>query len=298
MILQLLLMRPRFSFGKSRLIARHGICAVRKVEVVRVLMSTVRKRSILTKRFFWSVLLLSIFLCNQAVFADSLFDFNEINAPKKKSKHAAAIDSYMEGLYGSDITVGPRAEVVNSSRNRARSAGGFSPASDAFLKSGRGKNSGITLSFDASPISSFSVDSQVFKRGIGLIIKADGVIIYQHLLTKAEKRSGIMDSIDPVFFDKPIHTLEFIGIKRTKIGIDNLEVNLSQPSDPLGGNGGTQPSDPLGGNGGNGGDSQFASVPEPSSLLMLGVGFLTAFWLARRSTSQSMSGTTNDQRRT
>lgn len=243
-------------------------------------MITIRRR-ISMKRLFWSslFLLLGIFQCSQAVFADSLFDFNEINAPKKKSQHAAAIDSYMESLYGSEITVGPKTQVVGSPGNRRRAAASLSPASGAFLKNSGGKNSGITLSFDASPISSFSVDSQVFKRGVGILVKADGVIIYQHLLTKAEKRSGIMDSIDPVFFDTPVHTLEFIGMKRTKIGIDNLRVNLSE--DQIGA------------------DVPLASIPEPSSLLMLGVGFLAAAWLARRSTAQSTSGlsTPDDQRR-
>ena len=242
------------------------------------------------KSSLWSSLFLLFSICpfNHVVFADSFFDFDEINAPKKKSTHSAAIDSYMERLYGSDITVGPRAQVGNSSGNHGRAAAGFSPPSDSFLKNGNGRNSGITLSFDASPISSFSVDSQVFKRGVGIIIKADGVIIYQHLLTKAEKRSGIMESIDPFFFDKPIHTLEFIGINRTKIGIDNLEVNLSQAGDP---------EDQLGAE-----EASQASVPEPSSLLMLGVGFLAASWFSRRfkptSTSISALSTTKDQQQT
>ena len=239
------------------------------------------------KWLFWSslFLLLCIFQCNQAVFAESLFDFNDINAPKRKKLHAAAIDTYMERLYGSEITVGPRTQVGGIPGTTARAASSLSSASGEFLKNGRGKNSGITLSFDASPISSFSADAQVFKRGVGILIKADGVIVYQHLLTKAEKRSGIMDSIDPIFFDQPVHTLEFVGMKRTKIGIDNLQVNL------LGGNGG---------NGETGGGSQSALVPEPSSLLMLGIGFLAIAWLARRSTAQSSSGllTPKDQRRT
>jgi len=235
-------------------------------------MITVRK-SIPTKRFFWSFLLLSIFLYNQPVFADSLFDFNELNVPKKKSQQAAAIESYMERLYGSDITVGPGPQIVTTAprgAQAAQAAGGLSPAYDAYLKSGNARNPAITLSFDASPISSFSVDSLVFKRGVGILIKADGVIVFQHLLTKAEKRSGVMESIDPVFFDKPIQTLEFIGINRSKIAIDNLEVNLSTPSvnreDQLG-------ADQI---------AQLASVPEPSSLLMLGVGFLATSWLMRR----------------
>jgi hypothetical protein len=228
------------------------------------------RRSIPMKRLSWSslFLFLGILQWNQAVFADSLFDFNDINVPKKKSQQAAAIDAYMDRLYGSDVKVGPGVQVGGSSGTSGRAAASLSSASGAFLRNS-GKNAGITLSFDASPISSFSVDSQVFKRGVGILIKADGVIVYQHLLTKAEKRSGIMESIDPIFFDQPVHTLEFIGMKRTKIGIDNLRVNLSE--DQIGA------------------DVPTASVMEPSSLLLLGVGLLVFVWLARRSTSRSTS---------
>lgn len=240
-------------------------------------MSTIRRTPM--KRLFGSslFLVLGILYCNQAVFALSLFDFNEINAPKKKKLHAAAIDTYMEQLYGSEITVGPRTQVAGIPGTGARSALSLSAGSGPFLKNGPGKNSAIALSFDASPISSFSVDAQVFKRGVGILIKADGVIVYQHLLTKAEKRSGIMDSIDPILFDQPVHTLEFIGMKRTKIGIDNLQVNLGTDL---------------------GADPPLASIPEPFSLLLLGVGFLVVVWLARRSTGRSVSGlsTPSDQR--
>jgi hypothetical protein len=218
------------------------------------------------KRLFCSTLflLLGIFQCSQ-VLAESLFDFNEINAPRRKRQHAAAIDSYMENLYGSEIIVGPKIQLGGIATRDGRGVASLSADSGAFLRNGRGKNSAITLSFDASPISSFSVDSQVFKRGVGIVVKADGVIVYQHLLTKAEKRSGIMESIDPILFDTPVHTLEFIGLKRTKIGIDNLRVNLSE--DQIGA------------------EPTVAQVPEPSTLLMLGVGFLAVASLARRSTS-------------
>lgn len=255
--------------------------------------SPFRKTSMLMKSRLWMglFLFLSIFQWNHAVLAETFFNFDEINSPKKKTLHSAAIDAYMERLYGSDITVGPRAQVGNSSGNRGHAAARLSAPSHSYLNNGKGKNSGITLSFDASPISSFSVDSQVFKKGVGLIIKADGVMIYQHLLTKAEKRSGIMDSIDPIFFDKPIHILEFIGIKKTKIGIDDLAVNLDLAS--------TSSEGDLEEQLGAEEAAQLASVSEPSSLLLVGFGFVAASWVTRRISRKSELARNNkDQQQT
>src|SRR5262245_11559215 len=94
------------------------------------------------------ILLAVLSLSHQVVFAESYFDFDEINASKNKKTHSAAVQLYMERIYGSEVTVGPKTEVVNNS----------------FLRNGKGKNSAIALSFDAAPITSFSVDSQVAKR--------------------------------------------------------------------------------------------------------------------------------------
>src|SRR6266545_3336947 len=137
--------------------------ALARLSMETLLMVTMRKPGAFVQRLFCSSLFLSlsISLCSQAVFADTVFDFDPINAPKKKSQHAAAIESYMEHLYGSEITVGARTQIVNGPGNLARTGAALSAPSDGYLKSGNGKNSGITLSFDASPISSFSVDSQV-----------------------------------------------------------------------------------------------------------------------------------------
>lgn len=216
------------------------------------------------------ILFVVLFLSSQAVFAGTFFDFNEINAPKKKKAQAAAIDAYMDQAYGSDVSMGPRAEIGNSGGNFGR-AFAASTEPNLYLKNGKGKNSGVSFSFDESPISSFAVDSQIFKKGTGFLIKADGVIIYQHMLTKAEKKSGITASIDPIFFDKPVHTLEFIGVNNSKIAIDNLALNFTLPEYqelfksinlPL--------------------PTVVAQVPEPSALIMLGIGFLVVSWLSRR----------------
>jgi hypothetical protein len=141
-----------------------------------------------------------------------MFDFNQLppsGSKKHQSTTPTVIESYMEGIYGSDIIVGPGVQAPNS-----------------FLTNGKGKNSGISLTFGAEPIGSFAVDWGVQKGGSGIIIIADGVTIYQHLLTKSEKKSGLSGHFDPFFFDQPIQTLQFIGIKKSKLTIDNLQVNF------------------------------------------------------------------------
>jgi hypothetical protein len=135
----------------------------------------------------------------------------------------------MQGIYGSDVNVarGAMAAAAMADLN--------SP--DTFLVNGKSKNSALVLSFGRSPINSFAVDWDVFRKGTGITIKADGVVIFQELLTKSEKKTGVSDHLAGVFFDHPIHTLEFIGLGKSKIGIDNLAVNI-----PLLGDGSKDPS--------------------------------------------------------
>jgi hypothetical protein len=194
----------------------------------------------------WSTtVLLAVLLSSQAAFADSvvMFDFNQL-PPSGKKKHQGSsptvIESYMEGLYGSDITVGPGVQAANAAtKGGHKNSGGVLSAPNTFLTNGKAKNGGISLTFGADPIGSFAVDWGVQKGGSGIIIKADGVIIYQHLLTKREKKTGLLGHFDPFIFDHPIQTLQFIGMKKTKLTIDNLEVNFQQGDGGTGGGTGT-----------------------------------------------------------
>ncbi|MGE5302915.1 MAG: PEP-CTERM sorting domain-containing protein [Alphaproteobacteria bacterium] len=266
----------------------------------------------------WSTTaLVALLLSSQAAFADSvvLFDFNQLQPSGKKQKHQGStptvIESYMEGIYGSDIMVGPGVQAANSATR-----GGVLSAPNTFLTNGKGKNGGISLTFEADPIGSFAVDWGVQRGGRGIMIVADGVIIYQHLLTKSEKKTGLIGHFDPFFFDQPIQTLQFIGMKKTKLTIDNLEVNFQQGGGGSDGGTGTGSglslfqdghsdgtSDPptntgdvgLGGAGwgtGAGGGPRISTadvfvtgldiqptdgqVPEPASGVMLGLGLLAA----------------------
>jgi hypothetical protein len=147
-----------------------------------------------------------------------------------------AIESYMEGLYGSDITVsrGITATIGSLSTSEMIFRGGLAPSVSspgAFLLNGKSRNSGLVLSFGNSPINSFAVDWEVFRKGTGITIKADGVVIFQDLLTKSQRKTGVSDRLAPVFFDNAIHTLEFVGLRKSKIGIDNLAVNIPQPNE-------------------------------------------------------------------
>jgi hypothetical protein len=146
------------------------------------------------------------------------------------------IESYMEDLYGSHITVsqGTTATIGSLAASEMIFPGGLAPSvssSDTFLLNGKGKNSGLTLSFGNSPINSFAVGWEVFKKGSGITIKADGVVIFQELLTKSQRKTGVSDYLAPIFFAHPIQTLEFIGVRKSKIGIDNLVVNITLPGD-------------------------------------------------------------------
>ena len=190
-------------------------------------MACLRRRS--------TIVLFALLLSSQAAFADSvvLFDFNQLQLSGKKQKHQGStptvIESYMEGIYGSDIMVGPGVQAATSAtKGGHKSYGSVLSAPNTFLTNGKGKNGGISLTFSVDPIDSLAVDWGVQRGGSGIMIVADGVIIYQHLLTKSEKKTGLIGHFDPFFFDQPIETLQFIGMKKTKLTIDNLEVNFQQ----------------------------------------------------------------------
>src|SRR4030095_4900956 len=246
-----MLFKRKICCTKATSYQRYRICLFHAK--ITLSLSVKNPPTIRTQNLFCLFFLVAL-LHNRLAFAERFFDFDEISAPKKTTLHSAVVQSYVERIYGSDVTVASRTEVANNSS----------------LKNGKGKNSGILLSFDAVPISSFSVDSQVFKRGVGFLFKADGVVIYQHLLTKVERRTGIMESIDPVFFDKPVYRLEFVGINNSKVGTDNLVVNIPS-GDP------DEPENQL-----TPQEAALAAVPESPSLLLLGVGLLAVSRLFKR----------------
>jgi PEP-CTERM motif len=223
---------------------------------------------------------LTVLFFEPSAFANSmvLFDFDEISSQSKKGIKAADIEAYMEGLFGADLSVSQNTTAIRSGENslnllQSSSAG----LNDGYLKVGKGKGAGIIIDFGDNPIDSFSIDFRMFKNAKNFAILADGVVINQQALSKAERKAGLAGHQSDFFFDTPVHTLQFIGLRKKSFAIDNLVINI-----PLGG----EESDPPyeGGSGDNPtggiGISQ-VEVAEPSSLLMLAVGLCGALFSRR-----------------
>jgi PEP-CTERM motif len=239
---------------------------------------------------------LTVLFFEPSAFANSmvLFDFDEISSQSKKGINAADIEAYMEGLFGADLSVSQNTTVIRSGENSLNLLQSSAGLNDGYLKVGNGKGAGIMIDFGDNPIDSFSVDFRMFKNAKNFAILADGVVINQKALSKAERKAGLAGQSE-FFFDTPVHTLQFIGLSKKSFAIDNLVINIplgGEESDPPyeggtgdnptgGGIGITQ----VGGTGDNptGGGIGITQVEvaEPSSLLMLAVGLCGALFSRR-----------------
>jgi hypothetical protein len=166
-----------------------------------------------------------------------VFDFDAIQSSSKKGPRASDIESYMENLFGADLTVSPNT-VASGSKPSVRNLRVLGMPSDtlgasnSFLKIGKGKgNSGIAFDFGDNPIHSFSVDYQLFKKAKSFAILADGVKISEQTLTKAQRKSGLAGHQSAYYFDGPVKTLQFVGFKKKSFNIDNLTINIPLESD-------------------------------------------------------------------
>jgi hypothetical protein len=253
--------------------------------------------------FTTSLLMLVALLLPTRVFSTTVFDFDQVEPTPRKGKPGVQVEVYMEKLYGSNISV-----TQNTGAVRGASIYDAGDLDNSYLKVGKGKGgSSIVIHFDDNPVDSFSVDFKLFKGAKRFSILANGQLIDSQTLTKAQKKSGLSGH-RTFFFDGPIHTLEFVGLKKKSFAIDNLAVDLSSDtdiaalstSDPTDDpNDGEEP--PTNGSSGlifTGGDIPDPSalfletdgptvnqvaVPEPSSFLLFASGLFLAWF---RSSSQ------------
>lgn len=228
------------------------------------------------KGFFTTSLLMLSLAMPAPAWSTVLFDFDDVAPTAKKQPGGLQVELYMEGLYGSNVNVSQKTTAV---RGTPIYGGGAADADNAYLTLGKGKGpQGIVIHFNDDPIDSFSVDFKLLKKAKKFSIFADGELISLDTLTKAQKKTGLSGQ-KTFFFDTPVHTLEFVGKKKSFV-IDNLMVDLSEEEDNenagsviLGGN--LPPFIPT-----NdtfpGTENQLAAVPEPSSLLLLAIGFAAA----------------------
>jgi len=264
------------------------------------------------KYFSPSLLILAMLCAPSAAMSTVVFDFDDVPPPMRRTPAGQQVETYMEGLYGSNLTVSQKTNAV-------RGTSILDPADSAnrYLQIGKGKGpAAIVINFDENPIDSFSIDFKLFKKAKNLSIFADGELIDVEALSKAQRKKGL--SGQKVFvFDTPVHTLEFLG-KKKSFAIDNLVVDLPSGGETTGGvilttsntntntdsntNTNTTPPDDIetpdtsglpseSDNGEENNplpgfiltsetvpliDSQATAVPEPSSLLLLLFGFAAA----------------------
>jgi hypothetical protein len=251
--------------------------------------------------FTWrGLFVLILLLADSRAFAASmvLFDFDQIHSQSTKGVTGSDIEAYMEGLFGSDISVSRNTTAVNNNGTISNSSQRLSETlagSNSYLKVGKGKGtSGITIDFGDNPIDSFSVDFQLFKRAKNFSILADGVVINQQVLSKSQRKTGLTGHQNAYFFDAPVHTLQFVGVNKKSFAIDNLVINipLDEGGAILSASGVVLTTDvPFGVENSLVNPftdtiilNQVTAVPEASSLLMLAVG-LSGAWFSRRLSS-------------
>jgi PEP-CTERM motif len=180
--------------------------------------------------FLTSLLMLFALLIPAPAMSTVIFDFDEVPLPYRKTPGGSLVEVYMEGLYGSDVSVSSKTSAAHGA-----SILNSLDLDNSYLKIGKGKGpSAIVINFVDDPIDSFSVDFKLFKKAKNFSILADGQLISMDTLSKAQRKTGLSGE-KIFFFDSPVHTLEFIGKSKKSFAIDNLVVDLSSGDHTSGG---------------------------------------------------------------
>jgi len=135
-----------------------------------------------------------------------MFDFDTLS----QDDGAAVIEAYMEGIYGSDITVVGPTLYVNK-------GGNLGP--DAAIVTANVSPRWFSISFNDVRITSASFDWAIYVDAFHAY--ADGVEIFSHTVVNAP---GTWGNTGLIVFPSPVTTLLFTDSSNGAIGIDNLEV--------------------------------------------------------------------------
>jgi hypothetical protein len=188
-----------------------------------------------------------------------LFDFNSLAKNINSANGADPIETYMEALWGSDISVALGAKTQKD-RIENRPSGAYLGNTDGATNRGdclaphchpdpkdtflinRWNQSSIPsdlrdriiITFEEEAITGFDVDWAIFPvtqngQNADITIKADGATLFFRALLGADKELGDLGhfSFD---FETPVNTLEFIDWSDAPIGIDNLLVRRDVPA--------------------------------------------------------------------
>lgn len=155
----------------------------------------------------WIILAVSVFLFVQNAHATTvLFDFEAL----PYCSDATAIESYMEDIYGSDITVtGARAKTCFFS-------GPLGEDTYIFSSLCPGKSS-LSISFNAEPITSVSFD-------FGMILSSFTAFADDQEILAEPWRCWSSGNSGTIYFDSPVTTLQFDDSCIGVIELDNLAV--------------------------------------------------------------------------
>ena len=219
------------------------------------------------------VALTAIMLLPQLAHADvMLFDFNSLPANVNSRGGSDPIEAYMEGVYGSQITVRTGARTRRNRVNgtpadlylgNSDAGMGHAPPLDTFLINrwnatslAENRRDRITIVFEDEPITGLEFDWEIFPvsedNRASIAVKADGEVIFMHKLFGADRALGKVGHFSLLNLGHSVRKLEFIDRSfGAPIGIDNLRVR-------------TGPND----------DLPVFSNPEPSSLVIAATGLL------------------------
>jgi len=173
-----------------------------------------------------------------AVAAPILFNFNSLGDDVNSTSGEDVIEDYMEGVYGSEITLALGSKTEND-KIEGRPTGGYL-GPDIFLINRWNASSlsstlrdRIIITFEAVPITGLEFDWEIFPvttsgQNADLTVKVTDIfgemntIFFRELLGPAKELGAL--GHESFIFSTPMKTVQFIDWNDAPIGIDNLSV--------------------------------------------------------------------------